>query len=54
MDADIFEVDLIKGKNRILVKVEDKMYNWEMMMRMIDLNNEIKVVEWQDYQPGTL
>jgi len=45
-DGDVIEVDLKKGKNSILVKVEDKWYNWEMMMRMMDLNNEIEIVEW--------
>ncbi len=45
-DGDFIEADLKKGKNSILVKVEDKWYNWEMMMRKIDMNGEVKVVEW--------
>ncbi len=45
-DGDIIEVDLKKGKNSILIKVEDKWYDWALMMRMMDLNNEIEVVKW--------
>jgi hypothetical protein len=45
-DGDIIELDLKKGKNSILVKVEDKWYGWEMMMRMMDLNDELEIVKW--------
>ncbi len=45
-DGDIIELDLKKGKNSILVKVEDKWYGWEMMMRMMDLNDELEMVKW--------
>jgi uncharacterized protein len=45
-DGDIFEVKLKKGKNTILVKVEDKWLAWEMMMRLIDVKREVGVREW--------
>ena len=45
-DSNVIDVELNKGKNTILVKVEDKWMNWEMMMRLIDLDNELEVVDW--------
>jgi len=45
-DSDIIEADLNKGTNSILVKVEDKWLAWEMVMRMIDLESEIEMLEW--------
>lgn len=45
-DSDFIHTTLKKGKNRILVKVEDKWMNWEMMMRMIDVDDEVEVVTW--------
>ncbi len=45
-DGDIIDVELNKGKNTILVKVEDKWMSWVMMMRLIDLKSELEVVEW--------
>ncbi len=45
-DGDIIEAGLKKGTNSILVKVEDKWLGWEMIMRIIDPENEIEVVEW--------
>jgi predicted TIM-barrel fold metal-dependent hydrolase len=45
-DGNIIDVELNKGKNSILVKVEDRWMNWEMMMRLIDFENEMEVVEW--------
>jgi len=43
-DGDVIEADLKKGKNTILVKVEDKWLDWSMMMRIMDLNNDIEIV----------
>ena len=42
-DSDFFEVDLKKGKNSILVKVEDKWLSWSMVMRIMDMNNDIYI-----------
>ncbi len=45
-DGDIIEADLKRGKNTILVKVEDKWLDWSMMMRIMDLNSEIEAASW--------
>jgi hypothetical protein len=45
-DGDVIEADLKKGKNTILVKVEDKWLDWSMMMRVMDMDNEIELKSW--------
>ena len=45
-DGDSFELDLKKGKNSILVKVEDKWLSWSMVMRIMDMDNEIGIMSW--------
>jgi len=44
-DGDVIEADLKKGKNTILVKVEDKWLDWSMMMRIMDMDHEIEIVK---------
>ena len=45
-DGELISTKLKKGKNTILVKVENQMGGWKMMMRLLDPNNELTIAKW--------
>ncbi|RLD63192.1 MAG: hypothetical protein DRI95_12025 [Bacteroidetes bacterium] len=47
-DQEIFTVKLKKGKNRILVKIENLGASWGLYLRIIDPENELKIKKYED------
>ncbi len=47
-DQDIIKVNLRKGWNKILVKVENLGANWGLYVRILNPENELKLKEFQD------
>jgi hypothetical protein len=46
-DQEIFTVNLQKGKNKILVKVENIGASWGLYLRVVDTKNEIEFIEYK-------
>ena len=47
-DQEVLTVKLKKGKNRILVKVENMGASWGLYLRIVDPENELKVKRFED------
>ena len=47
-DEEIFNVKLKKGKNKILVKIENLGASWGLYLRIIDPDNELKIKKFED------
>lgn len=48
LDQEILKVKLKKGKNKILVKVENLGASWGLYLRVIDPTNELKIVQFSN------
>lgn len=46
VDEEIFYIKLKKGTNKILVKIENIGANWGLYLRIIDADNELKIVDF--------
>jgi hypothetical protein len=47
-DHEILSINLKKGKNTILVKIENIGANWGLYIRLIDPKNELKIKMFED------